>query len=676
MYLLPRTLAFLVFASGAVTLAGFGPAIHAVTLGRSGFQGMSLVTALVLMLLAIGVVGVTREGARIRRWTGAISLFLLVPVLASYRFTGTDVFSPVVATVFFKVPSSLAGRTALATAIAGTLSAVALLMRPRRARASDLAAGLVVVMTATALLGYIYAVPDLNALGLFNTMASHSAASLLFLAVAIISSTPGLGWAGVVSARGPGGGATRRQLAFLLLPPAAGWVLVDAAEGHKLGFGTAMALMVLVTVWPLALLILRDGHSLVQLDRERRSRAEMQRRHSAEMEERLAVQAQQLELVSAERSATEATLHSVQKMETLGQLTGGIAHDFNNLLMAISGNLQLLRRRLPKDMPEQRHVENAIVATDKGAKVTAQLLAFSRSQRLTISPTEIAPVLASACSLIGNALGPNIHLDVKSRPGIWALTDAHQLELSLLNLAVNARDAMPNGGTIRIECEWMEVGETLAIRVIDSGIGMSPEILAKATEPFFTTKPLGKGTGLGLAQVHGFARQCEGDLKISSEPGVGTVVEIQLKKATPIVVAEITQSQESVLPQPVGRRRALVVDDDEAVREVITGALSEFGFEVRAAFDGPSGLAMLESYQPDVAVIDFLMPGMNGAELARRVQSQHKALPIVFVSGYADTVALDGIANAVVLKKPFKVDDLHLLVTTAANGNQATVGSR
>jgi signal transduction histidine kinase/ActR/RegA family two-component response regulator len=655
---LARVFSALAIFSASLTLLGYGAHIYSLTRIRPGFNGMSILTAIVLILLAVGVLATTARRERLRAVAGAISAALILPVLLSYLLTGSDTLSVPLAIQVFGSPPQEVGRTALATAVACLLLAIAILLRRLRPRIADLASGLVAAISATGLLGYLYEVPDLHAFWVFNTMAVHTAISLLLLAIAVIFAAPGVGWSGVITSPTEGGSATRRQLSVLLIPPAMGWLLLNAVNQQKLGTGTAMALMVITMVWPLALLILRDGRTLVALDNARRGRAELQQRHADDLEKKLFDQANELEAASADRQATEAMLSNAQRMETLGQLTGGIAHDFNNLLMAISGNLQLLRRKLPKDMPEHRYVENAMSATDKGAKVTGQLLAFSRSQRLSVGAINVQKSMLNAQALIGNALGPGIHLKLAAEPDLWANSDQDQLELALLNLAVNARDAMPQGGTIELTSEAITLeGQWVEIRLRDTGTGMTPDVLARAAEPFFTTKERGKGTGLGLAQVHGFVLQCGGKLEIESAVGVGTTVHIKLPRAAaPQLQEPPTAPPTAVLPR--GERRAIVIDDDEAVRSVVVDALADLGFEVRAADGGEAGLAMLKDFRPDVAVIDFLMPGMNGAEVARAAQKLHHGLPIVFVSGYSDTVALDQIVDAVVLRKPFEITDL------------------
>jgi CheY-like chemotaxis protein len=286
-----------------------------------------------------------------------------------------------------------------------------------------------------------------------------------------------------------------------------------------------------------------------------------------------------------------------------------------------------------------------------------------------VRPVELDPVLTGARDLIGSSLGPLIDITLAlDTASAWTLTDPDQLELAILNLAVNARDAMPTGGTLRIESgpcrirlgDEADEGSYLSIRVIDDGGGMPEEVAAQAIEPFFTTKERDKGTGLGLAQVYGFVRQCGGDLRIVSAVGAGTSVEILLRCAEPLLdgATPTTRKNEEAAARSGSGREVLVVDDDDAVRAVIVDALTAAGFLVHEASSGAAGLSLLDTISPVAAVIDFLMPGMNGAEVARFAQQRRPGLPIVFVSGYSDTVALDGIMGAVVLRKPFDIGAL------------------
>jgi len=377
-----------------------------------------------------------------------------------------------------------------------------------------------------------------------------------------------------------------------------------------------------------------------------------------------------LEAQTAERLKAEQALMQAQKMEAVGRLTGGVAHNFNNLLMAMDGALQLLDKRLEPDHIGRKYVDCARQAAERGAKVTSQLLAFSRTQRLDLRPTDLCHVLREATPIFTQALGPTIILDLDLDCGnAWALADPDQLELAIINLALNARDAMPDGGkvTLGVTREDRPGGPPiLAVWMCDAGVGMSSDTAARALEPFFTTKERGQGTGLGLAQVYGFAHQCGGEVKIESAPGAGTTIRILLPpgQAQASVAEPATASVSNGLDRPeyLGGIRLLVVDDDDAVRQVLVDGLRQEGFEVFEAEDGATGLRALERESPDALVLDYAMPGMNGAEVAKRARVLRPGLPVVFCSGYADTLALDDIEGAPLVRKPVVVSTLGRMV--------------
>ncbi|WPB59150.1 ATP-binding protein [Xylophilus sp. GOD-11R] len=632
--------------------------------------GMSPVTTLGICLLAIAIMLSAREYIRIAAASTAPAAALGLAVLASRLVSDTDQVSGLVASLL--PGDSPRGMTAPATACCIVLVAGAVILRRAYPRLSNTCSGMGMAITGTVLLGYAYGPEQIGALEFFSGVTLPTASALFLLSLGAIFIEHRTGWSAVIAAPAPGGGATRRQLLFTLVPPVAAWALLRLATIEKLGMDAAVTLLVIVTIVPLALLVLRDGRILATLDAERQKRAAFLDAHNRDMERQLKRQARQIEREVEERRKVEAAMYATQRLETVGQLTGGIAHDFNNLLMGVSGNLQLLRRKLPEDHPAMRNAIAAGAAVERGTRLTSQLLTFSRSQRLDIRAVEIRPLLAQARELIGNALGPDIDIEIRDHSeGTWARTDGDQLELAILNLVVNARDAMPGGGRVTIEAERLKhvfnTGEPVAaigIRIIDTGVGMSPEIAARAIEPFFTTKERGKGTGLGLAQAHGFALQCGGDLRLFSVPGAGTTVELLLRETEAVAAEQIrpAATQDDAGLMNAARKRLLVIDDDEDVRRVIVELLGSAGFEVTESADGRSGLEQLAAWRPDAAVIDFIMPGMNGAEVARRAQELHPGLPILFVSGYSDTVALDGIADAMVLRKPFNDDSLQRAV--------------
>ena len=368
-------------------------------------------------------------------------------------------------------------------------------------------------------------------------------------------------------------------------------------------------------------------------------------------------------------------LRQSQKMEALGQLTGGIAHDFNNLLTVVVGGLDIIAKRA-EDEKLKRYAENALGAADRGARLTAQLLAFSRVQRLEVRPTFVAPLIHNMRPLLKNVLGPGINKEYDLDEALMpVMADPTQLEVAILNLAINARDAMPDGGVLTFSSRTLDVagdaeledGEYVQLCISDTGTGMPPEVVERAFEPFFTTKEVGKGTGLGLSMVYGMARQSGGAARIESRPGEGTAVKLLFRKAEGDAAKDAAATADQA-PPDAGMQTAsvLVIDDDPDVRAFIAAALEEHGYRVREAGDGKEGLAEIERDKPDLVIVDFLMPGLSGAEVARRIRAKLPKQPILFVSGYSETDAVKRTApDAPLLTKPFRADALAKAVRAA-----------
>ncbi len=378
-------------------------------------------------------------------------------------------------------------------------------------------------------------------------------------------------------------------------------------------------------------------------------------------------------LIGSSRNVTrqvlaEEALRQAQKMEAMGQLTGGVAHDFNNLLTPIVGSLDMLQRAGLGGPREQRLIAGAAQSAERAATLVQRLLAFARRQPLQAVPVDVAQVIAGMGDLVASTTGPQIKVVVDAPAELPpAKADPNQLEMALLNLAVNARDAMPEGGALRISASAETVGRGhptglapgpyVRLSVADTGAGMDEATLARAIEPFFSTKGVGKGTGLGLSMVHGLASQLGGALTLQSRPGLGTNVELWL----PAGQAEAAPAQPAARA-PIGRQagRVLLVDDEELVRATTADMLTELGYEVAEAGSGAEALALLEGgLAPDLLVTDHLMPGMTGTELARRMAAQRPggtAPPCLIISGYAE---VDGIAPELPrLTKPFRQADL------------------
>jgi len=378
---------------------------------------------------------------------------------------------------------------------------------------------------------------------------------------------------------------------------------------------------------------------LEQLAAERTALAEL----TATLEQRVEQRTADLMKEVAAREKAQEQLRQAQKMETIGQLTGGVAHDFNNLLMAVMGNLDLLRKRLPDDPRLQRLVDGALQGAERGASLTQRLLAFARQQDLRAVPVDLSGLVQGMGNLLERSLGPRVALRLDLPEGLPpARIDANQLELAILNLAINARDAMPDGGSIEIKVAKHQVqndavlkpGTYLKLSVIDTGAGMTPDILKRAIEPFFSSKPLGKGTGLGLSMVHGLVVQLGGTLELSSAVGKGSTVTMVLPIATSAPEAETP----AAAPQQVKRSAVILfVDDDPLIAMSTTEMLEDLGHRVIGASSALHALDILKSEQPiDLMVTDHVMPGMTGIELAAATRQVRPSLPILLATGYAE----------------------------------------
>jgi PAS domain S-box-containing protein len=378
---------------------------------------------------------------------------------------------------------------------------------------------------------------------------------------------------------------------------------------------------------------------LAQLAAERTALAEL----TATLEQRVEQRTADLMKEVAAREKAQEQLRQAQKMETIGQLTGGVAHDFNNLLMAVMGNLDLLRKRIPDDPRLHRLINGALQGAERGASLTQRLLAFARQQDLRAVPVDLRALIQGMIDLLERSLGPRVSLQLDLPEGLpLARIDANQLELAILNLSINARDAMPDGGSIDIrvaECQVgsdpvLKSGRYLRLSVIDTGMGMTPEILKRAVEPFFSSKPLGKGTGLGLSMVHGLAVQLGGTLQLSSAVGKGTTATLVLPVATSVPEAE---SAQPVVQRTNRSAVILFVDDDPLIAMSTTEMLEDLGHRVIGASSGPHALDIIRSGQPiDLMMTDHVMPGMTGIELAAASRQMRPSLPILLATGYAE----------------------------------------
>jgi signal transduction histidine kinase len=405
--------------------------------------------------------------------------------------------------------------------------------------------------------------------------------------------------------------------------------------------------------------------------------AELERRvreRTAELAQANAELERRVEERTREREAALAQVHEMQKIESLGQLTGGVAHDFNNLLMAVLGNLELLRKMFSDNPKARRLIDGAIQGAERGATLTKRMLAFARRQELKPETVEIPALVEGMLDMLQRSLGPAVQIvtefDAELPP---TRVDRNQLELALLNLALNARDAMPLGGRLTISARREQVaagevpglrpGDYICITERDTGHGMDEATLKRAAEPFFTTKGAGRGTGLGLSMVDGLVAQSGGAMRITSQAGIGTRVELWL----PISEDQKIDQVRSVAPsriKKIGCCRVLVVEDDPIVAAGTVAMLEDLGHVAIEAASGEAALEVLRSdHQIDLVVTDHAMPGISGTELARRIRRSQPDLPIIIVTGYAELPG-DGDLRLPRLLKPYSQQDLALLLAT------------
>jgi PAS domain S-box-containing protein len=398
-------------------------------------------------------------------------------------------------------------------------------------------------------------------------------------------------------------------------------------------------------------------------------------RINASLEDEVAARTQSL-------AETAERLRQSQKMEALGQLTGGIAHDFNNLLTGVIGSLDIMRNRLANGRTQDldRFMDSASSSAQRAAALTHRLLAFARRQSLDNKPLDLVGLVASMGELLRQSLGEQVDLEVHAPVSVWpVMSDQSQVESAILNLAINARDAMPDGGKLTIELSDITFGESasddrldaiapgdyVVIGVTDTGCGMTPSIMAKAFEPFFTTKPIGQGTGLGLSMIYGFAQQSGGHARIYSEVGRGTTINLYLPRHRPVAadLESASREPESGVATPRGAgETVLLVEDDPAVRLLVVEVLHELGYLAVEATDGNEALPILHSARRiDLMISDVGLPGLNGRQLAEIARQRRPELKILFITGYAAHAAVRSgflAPGMEMITKPFAMDAL------------------
>ena len=361
-----------------------------------------------------------------------------------------------------------------------------------------------------------------------------------------------------------------------------------------------------------------------------------------------------------EMEKLQLRLAQSQKLDALGQLTGGVAHDFNNLLMVITGSLNALKKMVGDDPKALRAVQAIDTASQRGAALTSQLLSFARRQSVNPQTIDVGDSIFSVRDVLDTGLGSAIELQIEADNGIWPIkVDRAEFETALVNLVINARDAMPQGGNVTVQARNVFVddgvtkGDFVAIKVRDTGTGIPDDVLAKIFDPFFTTKPIGKGTGLGLSQVHGFVHQAGGTIAVDSELGKGTSFTVCLPRST----AALTRRPEQLSHRGTGT--VLLVEDNPDVANASTGLLEELGYAVRWASDVDSALSEIAANGVDLVLSDIVMPGkMDGLALARTLKQKHPGLPILLATGYSEA-ARNAAAEFPILRKPYQIHELN-----------------
>jgi len=388
----------------------------------------------------------------------------------------------------------------------------------------------------------------------------------------------------------------------------------------------------------------------------------------------------------ARREAAEGQVRQMQKMEAIGQLTGGIAHDFNNMLAIVIGSLDMARRRLTgsEDPRVARYLDNAAEGASRAATLTGRLLAFARRQRLNPEPLDVNDLVGGMTELLRRSLGERVEIETTLSDDLWPVrADAAELENALLNLAVNARDAMPDGGRLTVSTANVHdpvaddpaaplPGEFVAIRIADTGAGMAPEVIERAFEPFFTTKEVGKGSGLGLSQVYGFVNQSGGAVTIHSAEGAGATVTIYLPRWAGELAPKAAAPADSPLPRARRGEAVLVVEDEPEVRRLSVESLRDLGYDVTEASDADQALQRLaEAPAADLLFTDIVMPGMNGVQLAERARAAKPALKVLYTTGYARDVSGADAVQTALLPKPFTIAQLAHRVRQALDEGRA-----
>jgi signal transduction histidine kinase len=632
---------------------------------------MSPVTALGVGAVAAALwLASTRPAGKFAAALAGIVVLMMLGVLASHFTYHADVISPWIAARLLNFPGDLSGRVSTSTALGLLALAVARMAAryvPRRAaiRTVELTANGALLLGVTALLGYAYRISDLYGLYLFNAMSLQSALAITSLAIGTLLAAPETRLGTALRSPGIGMRQMRWMLVLTVLPMVLGWILLHSGGVLNSANGASMALLATVTGVPMFYLVLENAHTADLLERKRAEQRDIEQKLMRDLQRQLAARTAELAEQHRLEVATIAVAERDKRYTVIAQLTGSIAHDFNNLLMVIGGSAQLLKIRLRGDVASAPLIDKIGTTVGRAAKLTAQLLAFSRTQRLQITPLELDAVVRSAIAEILPQLPPDIKLTVDLHAqDCTVLSDGSQLQLALAHLIRNAWEAMGERGTVGIATVRRQgpTGEHVELLIRDSGCGMNEEMIKSAAEPFFTTKQ-GNHPGLGLAQVNSVVNQASGTMHIHSGTDRGTTISVCLPCTGRPVDLPVPRTLPLGLPS--ANKRLLVIDDDEEVRAVVVALLKQMHYEVAEADSGEKGLRLLDQLEPALAIIDYLMPGMNGAEVARQVRLRTPDLPIIFISGYADSNAINAIPRARLLRKPVLAEDLEQTLADA-----------
>ncbi|MEQ8899000.1 MAG: response regulator [Roseovarius sp.] len=651
-----------VAALGAVLVLVFGWGLEVDWLRRiaPGLPAMVPATAFTLLAGGLGAIALL---------TGAPAL---LPLLAAVAIFAAIILEHTVGLT--PAPHRGSDGMSLASAVCATLLGLSLLLRGLRYGMASITVdttGLVVAFIP--LIGYVFGAQTLFYNPLYTMMALHTALAHVLLFGALLLTEAHRGWIEVLLSQEPGSRMARRVLPVAIIVPLFfALVVAEAVERDVMTVEFRLAMLTFMIIGSTVTAVIGFAHLT--------NRAE---RRSTEAEAaylRSEMQRQQTELAAA-RS---------EKVAALGKLVGGVAHDFNNTLNVILGNLELLAED-PDDKMHRTYVSEAIGASNRAADLTRQLLAYGRRSRLHPELADLEAEAETAIAMFRRVCPANITLTRQfDTPGLTARLDPAALQQAILNVLINARDALPEGGTIHISgkheqleraavtgfhgSETLPPGPYATLSIEDSGAGMTPEVAEMSTEPFFTTKKVGEGTGLGLSTVAGFCRQSGGGLRIDSAPGTGTMVAMAFPAAPGIAAPEPDDSPEPA-PHAITPRGVLIVDDDEALTRVMATQLERAGHTVRVALNAASALDLLEEGPlPEVVLTDIVMPGeMQGHHLAARIRQRHPNIEVILMSGFAsaaqreETAAVDGLPF---LQKPIDVRTLRTIVgrSTEPNG--------